>query len=191
MKLSWDVSIGLFSIVLSVAAITLWFPHDIAGGFTETTLTGRVQPGDAFYPTVLATLLGVLGLAQVLNGLRAARSAGEVDGPAPALDTGNLGFVLILGAILGVSGVLCYLLSPWLSELANGGKAYRLLRDTAPWKFLGFVLGALALIWPLIVLCQHRVSRSGSLFALVAVAILLVVFGMALPDTFLPPNAEF
>lgn len=186
MNRSWEFAIGLFGLALAIVAVTVWFPYDIAGSFMETTLTGRVQPGDAFYPTVLAVLLGLLGLIQMFSGLRKAGNRG-----ATGLTLENLHYLLVLCALLGISALLCYGLAPWLAETLNGGRAYRLLRDTAPWKFLGFGLAAPALIWPMVVLSERRVSLRGAIFVAVFVTILLVVFGMALPDTFLPPNAEY
>ena len=182
----WEFIIGVFGLALAIVAVTVWFPYDIAGSFMQKTLTGRVQPGDAFYPIVLAALLGLLGAIQMLASLRKTgeRTSGE-------LSLENLRFLIGLCAFLAISALLCYGLAPWLAETVNGGRPYRLLRDTAPWKFLGFGLAAPALIWPMVVLSERRVSLRGAIFVAVFVAILLVVFGMALPDTFLPPNAEY
>lgn len=186
MNRPWEFMIGGFGLALAIVAVTVWFPYDIAGSFMQKTLTGRIQPGDAFYPTVLAAILGLLGAIQMLASLR--RTG---DRSAVGLSFENLRFLVVLCVLLGLSGLLCYGLAPWLAETLNGGRAYRLLRDTAPWKFLGFVLAAPALIWPMVALSEHRVSLRGVLFVGGFVAILLVVFGIALPDTFLPPNAEY
>ena len=41
--------------------------------------------------------------------------------------------------------------------------SYRNLRDTAPWKYLGFILGGVGLVAALISLVEHRVTLRAAL----------------------------
>jgi hypothetical protein len=67
---------------------------------------------------------------------------------------------------------------------------YRPMRDTAPWKYMGFVLGGVVLIAGLIALVEGRVSLSGVVLGLLATVALIVVYDLPFDDLLLPPNGD-
>lgn len=187
MSRKWDLFVGLAGVGLAIAALVIWFPRDIAGPFIEITLTGRRQPGDAFFPTILAVLLVLLGLCQAAANFGKPKA---LPNDLPRLGPEDVVFLCVMAGLLGICGFLTYWVGTQLAELVDG-RDYRRLRDVAPYKFFGFMIGGLGLILPMIAISERRLTWRAFVFSLVFVGLLLFVFGMALPNTFMPPNAEF
>ena len=64
------------------------------------------------------------------------------------------------------------------------------MRDTAPWKYIGFILGGVVLIAGLIALVEGRVSLRGVVLGLMATFALIVVYDLPFDDLLLPPNGD-
>lgn len=83
---------------------------------------------------------------------------------------------------------------PFMVEIANLFRTepveYRLLRATAGWKHIGFVLGGVTMISGIIAIVEHGFSRRGLLVGFLAVVLMIVVFDLPFEDLLLPPNGD-
>ena len=60
-------------------------------------------------------------------------------------------------------------------NLTESELSYRLLRDMPPWKYIGFVIGGMALVAGLIAMIEGRLRISTLLIALIAVLAMIVL----------------
>jgi len=114
-------------------------------------------------------------------------------GAAHAEPTLTFALVLCLIALLGgLARVL--LMMRWAGPLASwvaGSEAeYRLLRTTAPWKWIGFALGGVTLVTGTIAAIERRLTLRAWLIGIGAVALLIAVFDLPFDDLLLPPNGD-
>lgn len=173
--------LGAAIIVLAVLALLVWVPNDTVSGYMVSK-RGRVSIGDAMAPALAFGLMA-------LSGVLILREARRGDSPY-ATDVRSLAF---LGVMLGIC-VAALTVMIWAGPLAVAVLApeltYRNLRDTMPWKHIGFALGGTGLVTALITLVEKRFSISGLLVGLATVAALIVVSDLAFDDLLLPPNGD-
>ena len=67
---------------------------------------------------------------------------------------------------------------------------YRLLRASAPWKWVGFVLGGTVVVTGLISAIERRLSLRALLIGIAVTVALIVLFDLPFDDLLLPPNGE-
>jgi hypothetical protein len=72
--------------------------------------------------------------------------------------------------------------------LMEGG--YRPLRDTAPWKHLGFLFGGAGMIAAMISMVEGRVTLRAVLVGLAAAIGLIIIYDLPFDDLLLPPNGD-
>jgi len=97
----------------------------------------------------------------------------------------------VILVLLTISLFLMRYAGPLILQLFEGTDAqYRLLRDTAPWKYFGFIAGGLWLIISLIVLNERRLRWQHILIALAAVLVLIAFYDLPFEDLLLPPNGD-
>ena len=172
-------------IILALLAIFVWIPNDTATGLIFKQ-RGRLSIGDAMAPTLA---FGLIGLAGILIALEKRKGL-----PAAHIVRANIQFLAIL---IGVF-LLSIALMRWSGPVAVlGAKAfgltsqdYRDLRDTVPWKYVGFVIGGTTLVATLMTLMEGRFTWRAIWIGLLAVAGLIVVFDLPFPDLLLPPNGD-
>ena len=68
---------------------------------------------------------------------------------------------------------------------------YRLVRATAPWKYLGFLLGGFVLLFTVIVSVERRVRVRSIVLALVIPLVIAMFYDLPFDDTLLPPNGDY
>ncbi len=145
-----DTWLALACIAAALLAALIWIPADSGTGIIQE-VRRQVTIGDALAPTLAAGFI-LLGALMTLVGRRQ-------DGAG--LSLGNLVFLGLLLAAFAVSFALMRWTGPAavaLVETATGQElSYRALRDTAPWKYAGFVLGGGVLIAALIAAAEGRV----------------------------------
>jgi len=190
----WDIGFGVVVFIGSLLAIFVWFPNDMRSGFFHVNQIGRSEPGDAFFPTVLAATLCLLsGLQLTLSILRGSpKVAAEAQG---SLTASNMKF-LALFAIISIAGLtIMYALGPltaWaMRALGLIDLEYRYLTDTAPYKYLGYVTGGFLMTTALIALTEGRLRRVSIITVLTVIIVAIVIFDKLLTNVLLPPNAEF
>jgi len=183
----WDIGIGIFGILLAALLLLVWIPADIKGEFISQTSGGRAAPGDAFYPTLLAAFITVVAVIQLVLGLRR-RSGDATD--TPRITLSNLVYLLLLAGILLVAYLLCYIAGPALAELLSPGATYRELIDTVPYKYFGFFLGGFVLTAGVIAFTEREIRWRTVVVSALLLALLILVFDVALTNIQIPPNAE-
>lgn len=171
--------------VAVAAAIALaWAPLDTDTGMIET-VRRRVSIGDALAPTLAA---GFIGLGGVLVFF-------QKRDPLPSgVSVANLRF---LAAFLGMFAV-GFALMRWTGPLAvavadmftDRDMTYRALRDTGPWKYIGFLTGGTFLVATMIAVIEGRLTRRAVLIAVVAISALIALYDLPFDDFALPPNGD-
>lgn len=184
-----NLGLGLVAIGLALVAILAWVPNDTATGIIVAK-RGRVAIGDAMAPMAAFGLVALAGLLILFEkGREKARAEG-----AAHLSAANVRFLLLLTGLFLLTMVLMRWSGPavtGLGQLAGLTEhGYRELRDTVPWKYVGFVLGGTTLVAGLMSLVERRVSWRAIFVALLAVAALIAVFDLPFPDLLLPPNGD-
>lgn len=177
--------LGAACVAVSLLLLFLWIPLDTDTGLIEKARR-RIVIGDALAPSLAAAIMLIGGVILVAFERRTE--------PQGSLDRGNLGFLarLLLVFVVGMS------LMRWSGPLAADVvrlfdtelAPYRLLRDTAPWKYIGFLLGGGAMIAGLIALVEGRVTIKVLLIALAAVLAMIVIYDLPFDDLLLPPNGD-
>ena len=175
-----DRALAVLCTVLAVAMLLLWLPYDIETGLIEK-VRGRVRVGDALLPTV--------GLGFVLVGAALAALRGDPD--APTLTRRDLSFAAWVIAILATSLALMRWMGPVaVSALEVGTGDYRELRDSPPWKYLGFLLGGTVAVAGLMALVQRRLSIRATFVGIAAALLIALLYDLPFEDLLLPPNGD-
>lgn len=192
---AWDIAFGAGVLAASVAALLWWFPSDIRGGFIEVGTGGRREPGDAFFPVLLAATMLVLSVVHLVAALlgKATKPGEEAD--AGRLTWANLHFLAVFHAVVLGGLAVVYWLGPvivyFLGALGALDASYRHLVDTVPYKYLGYVAGGFGMTVALAAWAEGGLTRR----AIVAVAIVItasvLIFDVFLTNVPLPPNADY
>ena len=164
----------------------VWIPLDSDTGLIEK-VRRQVAIGDALAPTIAGVFLLIGGGLLMLL---------ERNGDnQPAMDSNSVIFVGRVFAMLVLSFLVMRYAGPLAVELMNAlqgsEREYRLLRDTAPWKWIGYVLGGTIAICGTISLTEGRFSPRALVVALLAIAALIAIFDLPFDDLLLPPNGDF
>lgn len=190
----WDIGFGVVVLASAWLAIFIWFPADIKGGFFNTTPLGKVEPGDAFFPVLLASALALLSALQLTVSLLKG-SPPRRDGEPSRLTGQNIRFLAIFLSICAIGLGIMFTLGPatvWgMRELGLTDAEYRHLTDTAPYKYIGYVVGGLIMTLALIGWTEGRLRRSAVIAVVAVLVVAIVVFDGLLTNVLLPPNADF
>lgn len=175
-----DLGLALFAILCALLAIFLWIPADSGSGIVET-VRRQTRIGDALGPTVAASFILAGGVLTLFGR----------NGTAARLWWENIWYIVAL--LLGFA--LCFALMRWagpaLVIMTHGeGAEYRVLRDTVPWKYTGFIAGGFVMVFGMICGAERRLSWRAALIALAAVLALIAVYDLPFDDLLLPPNGD-
>lgn len=179
-----NLYLGTFCIVAALLLVLVWVPQDTGTGLLEK-VRRQVTIGDALAPTLAAAVILIGGVLVFFQKLE----------PYPdGVTFGNLRFLGLLLATLALSFALMRWSGPVAVATANillsEDMNYRALRDTAPWKYIGFVLGGGFLVTALISAVEGRVSYRAVMFAMITVWSLIAIFDLPFSDLLLPPNGD-
>ncbi|WHQ84912.1 hypothetical protein [Tritonibacter mobilis] len=180
-RLTFTHGLGLAVITLAVLALVFWVPQDTVSGYLVSK-RGRVSIGDAMAPGVS---LGLMALSGGLILLEARKREADIHPNGR-----SLGFLLVILVICLMAFGAMIWTGPLAVALFRVDDSYRNLRDTAPWKYLGFILGGVGLVAALISLVEHRVTLRAALLGVAGVGALIGVFDLAFDDLLLPPNGD-
>lgn len=182
-------TLGLASIFAVLALVTLgaWIPADIESGIVETHRR-RTIIGDAMAPTAAA--VGMLVSAFLLGCLEFLRPRTKSTAP----DRGTATFIVRLAVPVCAGLVLMVHTGSLAVDAVNalGGDvgSYRLLRDTAPWKYLGYLVGGSVMIGGAIAVVERRFSKTAAATAAGATVALMLLYDLPFEDLLLPPNGD-
>lgn len=172
------LSLGCVGFALLLAFV--WAPMDSGTGLIHK-VRRQVSIGDALAPTLAAIMIGAGGVMVFLE-----RRAPD----QPRLTRGNLVFLLRFLAIMAVGFALMRWGGPLLVAALNGDQDYRALRDTAPWKYVGFFIGGTGIIATLIASTEGRFSLRAVMIAIAATLALIALYDLPFDDLLLPPNGD-
>lgn len=191
----WDIGFGVVVLLGSLLALFVWFPLDIPTGFFFINAIGREEPGDAFFPIMLAVLLAILSVIQVALALFRARPANEDGAPSPKLTVSNFKFLFLFIMISLAGFAIMYGLGPLTVTALNYVEVldadYRQLTDTAPYKYIGYVVGGFLMTITLIAWTEGRIRRQSVIAVLLTLFVAIIIFDVVLKNVLLPPNADY
>jgi hypothetical protein len=175
--------LGVVVVVLALIIGFIWIPADIDTGIFEK-VRRRLEIGDAFAPTLATTLLGLGGALLIAEGLTSKSSL--------KVDARSLVFALGLLSVFAIFIALLLWTGPILVALFGAeGAEYRLLRDTAPWKYLGFITGGTFIVTALISFMEQRFTIKALVIGTVASLAMIILYDLPFDDLLLPPNGDF
>ncbi len=176
------LALGLALFVLALLILWVWVPLDTDSGLIEK-VRRRWVIGDALAPSVAAVVLGLGGAFLALVALM---------GRAEPLDlsVSNVVFALAYLVLLVAAFHVMRWVGPGLVALSDQAQSYRSLRDTVPWKYLGFVSGGFLLVLASIVAVERRLSARAVLVALLAPLAIALIYDLPFDDLLLPPNGD-
>ncbi len=178
-RLHPNTVLGLVLVILAGVLLVFWLPFDTDTGLYEIKRRKFVI-GDALAPAFAGVLLAVSGILLLI---------GAKPDDAARLSRSQVTFLAKIIALIAVSMALMRWTGPLFTAMFDPGE-YRLLRDTAPWKYLGFALGGVTLVTGLVSLVERRFSRNAVLTGLFAVALIITLYDLPFEDLLLPPNGD-
>lgn len=177
-NLSASTALGLGCIAFALILAFIWIPLD-----TETWLVerkrGRYIVGDSLAPTLAAGFILMAGVLLLFE--RQTR------------DYHPSRYNLVFIGAISLFGIVGILLMRWAGPIAAnmvGDGEYRLIRDTAPWKYIGFALGGGMMIFCIVSFVEQRVTWRALWVALAAVIGIIVLYDVPFDDVLLPPNGD-
>ena len=188
----WDIGFGGVVLVFATVALTVWFPHDIKGGIIVLNSVGKPEPGDAFFPAILAGLMAILASCYLAIALLASRP----QPPASRLTGDNLLFLAGFSVIVGSGLALMYWTGPWVVSALHGlgvidEGEYRHLVDTVPYKYLGYIVGGFLMTMALTIWAEGGFTRRAMVSVVLVLVASVVIFDVLLNNVQLPPNADY
>lgn len=176
----------ILGILMSAAALLVafvWIPSDVETGIFEK-VRRRLEIGDAFAPTLAAGLLGIGGLLLIIEELKS-RTALRIARHNVPFVVGLFVLFVLFTSVMMWSGPL------FVALFAEQGSEYRLLRDTAPWKYLGFMIGGTFLVCTLICFVERRFTLQALAIGIGASLALTLLYDFPFEDLLLPPNGDY
>lgn len=174
--------LGLICLLAGAAVIFLWVPFDTVTGIVEVA-RGEYTVGDGLAPTLAGVFILLAGLTLVI----AERSSGGQAG----LSLSNFYYICGMYGIIFVGAVGLRFAGPLAVSILTEAGEYRLLRDTTPWKHIGFVLGGTIIITGMISFVEGRITWRGVLTGIVATFAFIALYDLPFDDLLLPPNGDF
>lgn len=174
--------LGWMALVVCGVILFVWIPLDVDTGITEK-VRRQVKLGDAFAPSVAAALIGLGGLMLLLERRHTSNTE--------SISIADVKHAAVILCLVAISLFLMRYSGPVALAVFEGNEAeYRLLRDTAPWKYIGFIAGGMWLIVSLIALVEQRLRWQHFIIALIAVTVLIAFYDLPFEDLLLPPNGD-
>lgn len=177
--------LGLLVAAFAVILLLLWIPLDTETGIIEK-VRRRINIGDALAPSIAGGFLLIGGLLLALAE-RPARGG-------PRLTGALLTHIAVSLAVLALATLVMRYAGPLALAIVDLGsdepREYRLLRDTIPWKHIGFVLGGSTLIAGLIWQAEGRFTLRTILVAVLATLVMVGLYDLPFEDLLLPPNGD-
>lgn len=180
--------LGLIALAAAVLIAFVWVPVDVESGLIEKARRS-IQIGDAFAPTVAAFVIGLGGVLVLV-----ARPDIQPCSPPAQLDSVSLKdflYALVVLLIITIAlGLMRYAGPVAVGWFNTEISEYRLLRDTAPWKYIGFILGGTFLVASLTAWTERKFKLMHVWIGLLATLALIALYDLPFDDLLLPPNGD-
>lgn len=176
-----NLYLGIAFGVFAAFVAFVWIPLDTETGILEK-VRSRTLIGDALAPTVAAFFVGVGGVLLLLFERK------HPEQPAPTVT--NLRSITIQLAILVFGFLIMLHAGPLAVTVFLEDAEYRLLRDSWPWKYIGYFLGGSVIVSGLISQAEGRISARNVLIGVCVTIGLIVIYDFPFEDLLLPPNGD-
>ncbi len=179
-SLNSDFLTGLCGLIAGCLTLFAWIPLDVETGLIEK-VRSQIMIGDALAPSLAASILIVGGLLLMLQSLR---NREKVE-----INWNSLKFITLLLILLGLSMAVIRWTGPLWAYLLD--LDYRSLRDTVPWKYIGYFLGGIIMVFGLISVMEGRLRWRNFIIGILAVLVLIIAYDLPFENLLLPPNGDF
>ena len=176
-----NMYLGILCVAFAALVAFVWIPLDVETGIIEK-VRRQTNIGDALAPTVAAFFVGVGGVLLLVFERN--------DTNQPRLVSANVRSISILIGILVVGFLIMLYAGPLTVYLLQDGVEYRLLRDSAPWKYIGYFLGGTFIVSGLISHVEGRFSGRNVVIGICVVVVLIAIYDLPFEDLLLPPNGD-
>lgn len=176
-----NMYLGILFVAFAGLVAFVWVPLDVETGLIEK-VRRQTNIGDALAPTVAAFFVGLGGVLLLLFE--------RSDPNQPRLVSANVMFIGIQIGILVFGFLIMLYAGPLAVQLLQDGGEYRLLRDSAPWKYIGYFLGGTFIVSGLISHVEGRFSGRNVWISICVVVALIVIYDLPFEDLLLPPNGD-
>jgi hypothetical protein len=191
-NLRWNLVLGIGCVVFALVTLLVWIPADIESGLIEQ-VRRQTTVGDALAPSLWIVGMGLLGLILALDSAWKLRQ-GEATRAGGGPSWSNLMYVAGLAAtifaalgMMSLAGPMVVTAAQWFGLEID---SYRNLRDTAPWKYIGYVAGGFVLIFALMSYIERRPTWRLALIAALAVICIALAYDLPFRGLLLPPNGD-
>ncbi len=177
-KLSASTALGVGCIAFALILAFIWIPLDTETWFVERK-RGRYIAGDSLAPTLAAGFILIAGVMLLFE--------------RQTLDLHPTRYNLAFIGAISIFGIVGILLMRWTGPIAASlfaADEYRLLRDTAPWKYIGFVIGGGTMVFCIVSFVEQRMTWRALWVALAAVVGIIILYDLPFDDVLLPPNGD-
>lgn len=176
-----NLILGLIFVIFAALVALVWVPLDTDTGLIEK-VRRQTNIGDALAPTVAAFFICLGGLLLIIFE----RNAPD----QPRIGFENLTFIVTLVGVLVLGFVIMLYAGPLTVAITGVQGEYRLVRDTAPWKYIGYFIGGVFIIAGLISQAEGRSSLRSIFIGICVVIALIVIYDLPFDDLLLPPNGD-
>lgn len=191
----WNIGFGAVLVLFALASLFVWFPHDIIGSFIETNQVGKVGPGDAFFPVLLASAILGLSIVHLLSMLFHRRTGADTAATIGKLTVANVWFLVRFHLVVLLGLFTMYVLGPVVVSAVNAVQSsdlqYKALVDTVPYKYIGYAVGGCLLTMPLIAWAEGGLRLRSIIIVCGMVVLSILIFDVLLSNVQLPPNADY
>ncbi len=178
MRLSQNQFLGILCLLFGGLLILVWAPLD-SGNWYVVQVRGKYSIGDSMAPAFAGAIFLVSGLMMLF---------GPQNDDEPAPDRSDVTFIFGILATIVVGLVIMRFGGP--AAAAVLGLEYRPLRDSVPWKFLGFGLGGFYMVATLVAFVEGRLTWRAMATGIGAVLLIIVLYDLPFEDLLLPPNGD-
>ncbi len=173
-----DRLLGILCLIAALLILFVWVPLD-----TETGIAEKVRRkwaiGDALAPTLAGSVIALGALLTIIRPIS----------EAPGLERRHFVWMLwLLGLFVLSFGLMRYLGPVAAAVLTEEG--YRPLRNTVPWKYVGYVAGGTVMIAGLSLLVRRRIGLTDIIVAVLASVLIALAYDLPFDDLLLPPNGD-
>ena len=173
-------------LALAGALLLVWIPLDAETGILER-VRGRTRIGDSLAPVVAAATLGLAGLLLLLESRRDSAVGDRTDWRAARFLLALLALFAVVVGVFRWTGPLAV----WLAGAFNSEwTEYRPLRDSVPWKYLGFCGGGFLLVFVSVAMAERKVALRTVWLAVLAPLLIALLYDLPFDDLLLPPNGD-